>query len=220
MLLHQLLSADAPVAAPSDSVEYISSLFFASKLCQIPVVEDGNYLGIIDEKDIQTLETAREEMTNRDYEKFRPALLLSAHPFEVLRIMHIHQLSLLPIINDENEYVGAITKDALLKYLVENMGVEAEGSIIVLEMAPRDYSLSQIARICESEQVLILGVSIKTNVNTGKLELTIKTNTTDIAAVVQSLERFQYTVLDTYGDQKIDNDIVDRYKLFMNYINM
>jgi len=220
MLLQQLLSPDMPTGAPSDNIDYISSLFFASKLQQLPMVDDGRYLGLLEEKDLLALQDEPEGLYEHSYENFRPAISINAHPFEALRIIHQHGLSVLPVLNDEQEYAGSLTKEDLVSYLIENMGIDVTGGIIVLEMEPRNYSLSQVARICENEQVLILGAQVKTNVLTSKLELTIKTNTTDLSAVVQALERFEYTVLDTYGDQKIENDIVDRYKLLMNYINM
>lgn len=220
MLLQQLLSPDMPTGAPSDNIDYISSLFFASKLQQLPMVDDGRYLGLLEEKDLSAIQDEPERLNDHPYENFRPAISINAHPFEALRIIHQHGLSLLPVLNEEQEYAGSLTKEDLVKYLIENMGIDVTGGIIVLEMEPRNYSLSQVARICENEQVLILGAQVKTNVLTSKLELTIKTNTTDLSAVIQALERFEYTVLDTYGDQKIENDIVDRYKLLMNYINM
>lgn len=220
MLLNQLISPDVPLAAPNDNIDYINSLFFASKLQQIPVVENGRYLGLIDIKEIQNHEEDPEEMNPHFYEGFRPAISINAHPFEALRVLHLHDLSVLPVILDDNEYAGSLTKDSLLNYLIDNISIDVNGGIIVLEMEPRNYSLSQIARICESEQVLILGAQVKTNVLTSKLEVTLKTNSTDLAAVIQSLERFEYTVLDTYGDQKLETDIVDRYKLLMNYIYM
>lgn len=220
MLLNQLVSADVPVVAPSDSVDYISSLFFASQLHQIPVIESSLYLGLIDSKDLNNLQNEPEELNLHLYENFKPAININAHPYEALRIIHHHELSILPVLNDDNEYAGSLTKDGLLKYLIENINIDVNGGIIVLEMEPRNYSLAQIARICENEQVLILGAQAKTNHMTAKLEVTIKTNSTDLSAVVQALERYEYSVLDTYGDQKIENDISDRYKLLMNYINM
>ncbi len=220
MLLQQLLSPDVPAIAPSDSNDYISSLFFASQLQQLPVIDDGHYLGLLDAKDLPALPGDEDDMNQHPYENFRPAISINAHPFEAMRIVHLHGLSILPVLNEDQEYAGSLTKENLVKYLIENMGIDVNGGIIVLEMEPRNYNLSQVARICENEQVLILGAQVKTNVLTAKLELTIKTNTTDLSAVVQALERFEYTVLDTYGDQKIESDIVDRYKLLMNYINM
>jgi acetoin utilization protein AcuB len=220
MLLHQLISPDVPQVAPTDTIDYISSLFFASQLRQIPVIQNEQYLGLIDAKELQILQEASEELQAKLYENFRPAISIHAHPFEAMRILHLYELSILPVLGEDAEYVGSITQEGLLAYLVEHINIEVNGGIIVLEMEPRNYSLSQIARICENEQVLILGAQAKTNIDTAKLEVTLKTNSIDLSAVIQALERFEYTVLDTYGDQKIENDTNDRYRLLMNYINM
>jgi acetoin utilization protein AcuB len=220
MLLKQLISPDVPITTPTDTIDYIASLFFASELCQLPVIDKDKYLGLIDAKEIAELKNNPEELNPRLYENLRPAISTNAHPYEALRILHHHQIGILPVLNDENEYIGSLTKDGLLTYLIENINIDVNGGIIVLEMEPRNYSLAEIARICENEQVLILGAQAKTNNSTSKLEVTIKTNSTDLSAIVQAFERYQYTVLDTYGDQKIENDTSDRYKLLMNYINM
>lgn len=220
MLLNHLISQEVPVASPSDNIDYINSLFFASKLQEIPVIEGGHYLGLIDQDELQKHEGDPEPLTPDYYAHTRPAIGIHAHPFEALRILHMHNLSILPVLLEDQEYAGSITKDNLLTYLVDNISIDVNGGLIVLEVEPRNYSLSQIARICENEQVIILGVHVKTNLDTAKLEVTIKTNSTDLAGVTQAFERFEYTILDTYGDQKLENDIVDRYKLLMNYINM
>jgi acetoin utilization protein AcuB len=220
MLLKQLIALDVPVAAPSDNIDYIHSLFFASQLHQIPIVENDMYLGLIDAKEFQSIDDAPEEMEPQLYQHFRPAIAISAHPFEALRLLHQYDLSILPVITEQNEYVGSLTKDGLLHYIVENINIDVNGGIVVLEMEPRNYSLAQMARICESEQVLVLGVQAKTNLQTAKLEVTIKTNRVDLAAVVQAFERFDYTVLGTYGDQKMEDDVVDRYNQFMHYLNI
>jgi predicted transcriptional regulator len=216
MLLHHLLSPDVPIAAPSDDMDYIQSLFIAAQLQQIPIVSQSQYLGLLAAKDLMQLK----ELEPHLYEDFRPAININAHPFEALRIMHLHQLSILPVINEDNEYAGALSQDRLMQYLIESINIDVVGGIIVLELEPRNYSLAQIARICENEQVIILGVQAKTNPLSSKLEVTIKTNSTDLSAVVQAFERYEYSVLDTFGDTKIENDTSDRYRLLMNYINM
>lgn len=220
MLLYQLISPDVPVIAPTDTTDYMESLFFASKQQQLPVVEDNRYLGILDVKDLALFQEQEGVTIANYYERFKPAIQLSAHPFEALRLLHIHDLDILPVLNDTNEYVGSLCKNALLHYIIESVNIDVNGGILILEMDPRDYTLAQIARICENEQVLVLGVQAKVNKETDKLEVTIKTNSTDLSAVVQAFERYEYTVLDTFGDQSLDNDISDRYRLLMNYINM
>lgn len=220
MLLNKLISAEVPVISLSDDLEYIRSLFFSSELRQLPVVDSGRYVGLLEQDELGEHEDEVVELTPQLYEHFRPAISILAHPFEALRVLHEHELTVLPVLFEDGEYAGSLTRDGLVAYLIEASGTDVAGGIIVLEMDPRDYSLAQISRICENEQVMVLGVYTLTNPATSKLEVSIKTNSMDLAAVVQALERFEYTVMNTYGDRKIENDIMDRYKLLMNYLNM
>jgi hypothetical protein len=54
----------------------------------------------------------------------------------------------------------------------------------------------------------------------GSYEVTLKLNKPELDAVVASLERHKYNVREVYGQQANEENIIDRYKLLMNYINM
>lgn len=220
MLLTNLIAHDVPIVAPSDTYEYAKALFRNSTVQQVPMVDNGQYIALISKEDLHQIDSPAGLLKASFFENFKPAVSAHAHPFEALRMLHMHDLSIIPVIFEHYDYVGAITKDTLLKYLVENISIDVQGGIIVLEVEPRNYSLSEIARICEHEQVLVVSSQVKTNVESARLEVTLKTNRTDLSALVQSFERHSYTVLETYGDQQMENDIMDRYKLLMTYINM
>ncbi len=83
---------------------------------------------------------------------YRPAISLRSHPYEVLRVLHSQNLAVIPVVDSEDHYQGAITRADLLDYLVETSGIDNPGALLVLEMDPRNYSLSRIASICEQEQ--------------------------------------------------------------------
>jgi acetoin utilization protein AcuB len=93
------------------------------------------------------------------------------------------------------------------------------GGIIVLEIAPRNYTLYEIARICENEDVIILNLQVHTNADS-TLQVTLKLNRTALDAVVSSFERHNYHVTEVYGEEVRKEDIEEKYHLLMNYINM
>lgn len=220
MLLTELLSPQIPVVAPGDTFDAARVLIKKNHVEHLPLVENGQYLGLVPLEDLKHDHHIHPLLSSGNFEQFKPAISTHAHPLEALKIIYLHDLSLLPVVHQAYDYAGVVTKDDLMQYLVDNMSIEISGGIIVLEVAPHSYSLSEIARICENEQVVIINAMVKTNVETAKLEVTIKTNRSDISAVIQSFERHNYTVLNFYGDKQMENDIVDRYKLLMNYINM
>jgi CBS domain-containing protein len=137
-----------------------------------------------------------------------------------LKIANQQKLSIVPVIDNENKYLGAITINDLLKYVTENTGLDNPGGIIVLEIEPNNYSLHEIARICENEDVVIISSQLFTNPATQKLEITLKTNRTNLEGLASSFERYKYKVKEVYGERTHQEDLMDRYKSLMNYLNM
>ncbi len=220
MVIEQLISPVVPTLLPTDTGSRALSLMEQNNLTQLPLVADEKYMALVQESDVLDWDTPESPLSKASFLNYRPAVFASGHPFEALRVAHQQNLSVLPVVDNENTYLGAITKDNLLRYITENSGVDNPGGIIVVELDPRDYSLSEIARICESEEVIIISTQIATNKVTGKIEVTLKTNRTDLQGLASSFERHNYSVLQVYGEQTHYEDMLDRYQLLMNYINM
>jgi acetylglutamate synthase len=108
----------------------------------------------------------------------------------------------------------------LLHFFAETTSVDDPGGVVVLEVDPRDYSLAEIARIMEAENVAILSTCIHSNKANGKLEVTIKTNKTDLNGLVASLERYSFHILKIFGEHTHREEMNDRYQMLMNFLNM
>ena len=219
MNLQQLISPAVPVLSPDDTGTHALEQMGKSNFTELPVVSEDNYIALIQENDLLDWGAPDSKLSTADFLNYKPAISSSSHPFEALRILHQMNLDILPVIDHELKYIGAVTKDTLLKYLAENSGIDNPGGIIVLEIAPRNYTLYEIARICENEDVIILNMQVHTN-EVGMLEVTIKLNRTALSAVVSSFERHDYRVKEVYGEDSKDEDIAGKYNLLMNYINM
>lgn len=220
MLIEQLISPIVPTLAPTDTGSKALFLMEENNFEQLPLILDEKYMALVQENDVLDWEKPDAQLSAADFLTFRPAVFASGHPFEALRIAHNQNLSVVPVIDNDNTYLGAITRNDLLAYIAENSGIDNPGGIIVLEIEPRNYSLYEIARICEGEDTIIISTQLFTNKATGKVELTIKTNRTDLQGLAQAFERYNYKVKDVYGQQADKDDMLDRYNLLMNYINM
>jgi len=219
MNLEQLISPAVPTLLPADSGSHALDQMEKSRFSELPVVSEDSYVALIQENDLLDWDTPDEKLSKASFLNYRPAIAASSHPFEALRILHQMNLDILPVIDHEQRYIGAVTKDTLLKYITENSGIDNPGGILVLEIAPRNYTLYEIARICENEDVIILNMQVHTN-ELGMLEVTLKLNRSVVAAVVSSFERHNYRVREVYGEDNKDDDITGKYNLLMNYINM
>lgn len=220
MVIEQLISPIVPTVLPTDSGSRALYLMEENNLTQIPLIAEDKYMALVQENDVLDWDTPESPLSKATFLNYRPAVFASGHPFEALRVAHQQNLSIVPVVDNENTYLGAITRDDLLKYIAENSGVDNPGGIIVIELDPRDYSLSEIARLCEGEDVIIISTQLATNRATGKIEVTLKTNRTDLSGLAASFERHKYAVKQVYGEQTNYEDMLDRYNLLMNYINM
>jgi acetoin utilization protein AcuB len=220
MIIKQLISPVVPTLLPTDTGNRALFLMEENSLNQLPLVAEEKYMALVNETDVLDWEKPDSELGGAGFLNYKPSILTTGHPYDALRIAHQHNLAVVPVVDFENTYIGAITRDELLKYIAENSGLDMPGGIIVLEIDPHNYSLYEIARVCESEEVMVTSTQLFTNNVTGKLELTIKTNRTSLEPVVSSLERHNYKVKEVYGEQTGENDMMARYNLLMNYINM
>ena len=219
MNIDQLISPAVPVLLPTDTGSHALEVMDDDSFTELPVVSEDSYVALVQEHDLLDWKAPQDALSTSPFLNYRPAIPASAHPFEALRIVHQMNLSVLPVIDHEQKYVGSVTKDKLLAYMTENSGIENPGGIIVLEIPPRNYTLYEIARICENEDVIILNVQVFTN-EQGQLEVTLKLNRSSLDAVVSSFERHKYRVKEVYGDENKKDDITDKYNLLMNYLNM
>jgi CBS domain-containing protein len=219
MSLEQLIAPEVPVLVPEDTGVHALDLMEETKFPQLPLVSNDNYTALVQENDVLDWKTPNNALSGADFLNYKPAIFATGHPFEALRIVHQMNLTILPVIDAEGKYLGSVTKDTLLKYITENSGIDAPGGIIVLEVPPRDYTLYDVARICESEDAIILNAQVHPGA-AGMLEITLKLNRVTVEGVVASLERHKYHVKEVHGENVNKDDINYNYNLLMNYINM
>lgn len=208
-----------PTLVSGDTGNRALELMDENNFTQLPVVDEDNYIALVLESDLLDWQKPGDTLSSTNFLNYKPAIIASAHPFEALRLVHQMKLAVLPVVDNEHKYIGSVTRDALLDYIAENSGIDIPGGIIVLEVAPRNYALYEIARICENEDVVIMNTQVHPN-ELGMLEITLKLNRTVLDPVVSSLERHNYHVREVYGEETKNEDITGKYNLLMNYINM
>ena len=72
---------------------------------------------------------------------------------------------------------------------------ESENSLIILEIPLKDYTLTEIARIVESNNAHVMDLSVIPISGGSLLLISLKLDLDDLTAVLRSFERFNYNVL-------------------------
>ena len=184
----------------------------------LPVVENGLFLGLANESDFLNAEVYQGEI-QAELDLLNVSVLPDSHVLDVLKVISENDVTVVPVVDEGNNYLGSITSADLLDHLAEMLGVMREGGIIVLQVFERDHSIQQIARIIEENNAKILSLSV-VPASEGNLEMHIKIDLPDLNPILQSLERFNYNVLSKFQASQFDDELKDRYNELMRYLNM
>jgi len=220
MLALELITDQIVPLKISDSGILGLSLMEEYKTIHLPVVNSGLFFGLISENDIYSYNHFEEAIGAHPIPKSNISVRDDQHIYEVMTLMHENELSLLPVVDDRNHYMGSILASDLSLRLADITGVTNPGGIIVLEMNIHDYSLSEIAQIVETNNTKILNSFVNTFKESTKIEVTIKLNTTDIEPVLQTFMRYDYMIKASFTEADLNDNLSDRYDSLMNYLNI
>ncbi|MCH2022003.1 MAG: CBS domain-containing protein [Saprospiraceae bacterium] len=186
----------------------------------LPVINDGKLLGILSEDEVLNFLVAESTIKESKpvlLHKFVPA---QQHLYDIMKLVVNFNLTIIPVINNEEEYMGLITIEDLIKKLADTGSITHPGGVLVLEMGLRDYSLSEISRIIEMENATILSSFISSPYGNDSIELTLKLNKEDLKHIVATLERFNYTVKSSFYESEFIDTLNDRYESLMRFLDV
>jgi signal-transduction protein with cAMP-binding, CBS, and nucleotidyltransferase domain len=185
----------------------------------LPIVNDKQLLGLISEEDILEHD-AHEPVGSYQLSLIRPFVKHNDHLYEILRLISEYRLTLIPVVDDEENYIGLVTMEDVLQFFSKTASFSEPGSIIVLEMGRQDYQLSQIAQIVESENATILSSFITTNLDSIRIDITLKINRQNIQNILATFERFEYQIKASFNENEYTGTLRDRYDSLMAYLNV
>lgn len=220
MTIRDLVLYELPVLHLQDSGNKALALMRDFHVYHLPIIERDDYLALISEDDLLDWDTPEEPLAKAEFLNFRPAVFDHMHPIEAIKVVKEFNLSVIPLLDNEKKYIGGITVENLFNFITNTNSFEQEGAIIVLEVSPLAYSLAEIARLAESDNISLQGVLVRQKKDENKLSITLKTNKTDIRGFVATLERYEYDIKDTYNALLDKEALKDNYDLLMRYLDL
>jgi CBS domain-containing protein len=174
MVAKDLISEVVPSLKTSDSGQTALNWMEIFRISHLPIVNNLDFLGLISDTDIYDMNQPEEPIGNHSLTLLKPYVTTEQHLFEVIGLASRLKLTVIPVLDEHSHYKGVITTTDLVRYLAGISSMDQQGGIIVLEIIERDYSLSQIAQIVESNNVKVLSMYITSPPDSTRLEVTIK----------------------------------------------
>jgi CBS domain-containing protein len=221
LLAERLISDVIPSVTSAEKGAKALSHMDVFRVSHIPVVDDLKYLGLVSDKLIYDLNLVDEPISKEQDKLNTTHAHKDQHIFELAVLMYKLKISVLPVLDDDHYYLGAITLYDLARRFANLFSLQEMGGVIVLETNVNDYSVSQISQIVESNNVKILSFFIDRKPGTYNVDLILKLNTEELSGVVQALTRYNYIVKAIYQDQSMLSDLYqDRFDQFMKFMNI
>ena len=219
MIAGNLISQSIVPLKTSDTGEEALSIMTDYYVKHLPIVNNRQLLGLIGEEDILDHDVS-EAVGSYNLSMNRPYANSGDHIDKVLHLVSEYKLTVIPVVDSEDNYLGVISQDDLLRFFASIGSFTEPGSILVFEMSKRDYTLAEIARIVESENAAILSSFITSSLDSTKIDVTIKINKPEVRALIATFERFDYKVKASFQEATYFETLKDRYDMLMTYLNV
>jgi acetoin utilization protein AcuB len=219
VLNKELISATIPTLNLSDSVIQALDLMSEFHVMQLPVVAEDKYLGLVFEDDLMNTDE-RATLQTLDTHFSKVAVHANTHFIEAVQMLNDYNLSLVPVVDKENEFLGSIAAIDLLKELGKTTGASEPGGLIVLEMEQRNFSFSELSKLVETNDAQITQLNSYWDNNTSSFLVAIKINKFEISDIVATFQRYEYNVKYYFGEELYENELRNNYDHLMNYLNI
>ena len=220
MLAKDLITQDIPPLKTSDTGLKALTWMEEFKVSHMPIVNHIEFLGMISDADILDLNSPEAPLGTHSLSLSKPFVYENEHIYEVIKMVYKLNLSLIPVLDKDKRFVGTISIGYLIKSFAEMSSIKDPGGVLILEMNQNDYSLSEIARLVESNDAKILSTYITSLSESSKIEVTLKINRADLSAIMQTFNRYNYNIKASFHQDEFIDEMKDRFDSFMNYMNV
>jgi acetoin utilization protein AcuB len=220
MLARELISDVVTALKTSDTGTSALSWMEVFRVKHLPIVNHREFLGLISDSDIYDLNNPDEPVGNHNLSLQKPYVKEEQHIYEVIELMSRMELTLVPVLNREMQFLGVITQEDLTRKFAHLSAMQQPGGIIELEMLQHEYSLSEISQIVESNNGRILSLYVAASDDNTRLRVTLKINLTDLTSVLETLNRYKYSVVSSHlNTEDLDEFYQERFDGFLKYLN-
>jgi acetoin utilization protein AcuB len=220
MLAGELNNNLIPQLQLQDTVAKALQLVTDYRVSHLPVVADDKFLGLVSEDDLLDAEGDKVPIEALQKDFIQACVKESEHFLQAVNISNQFLTDVVPVINEEREFMGTITSRILLKTLGTFSGAQELGGLIVLEMERSQFAISEISRIVESNDAVILHLNTTIQPITGLFTVTLHINKKELSAIIASFQRYEYDVLYSFGDDQFESDIDTNYRNLLHYLEI
>ncbi len=220
MKAKDIITSSLPTIRSDDYVYQVIELMEEYKVAHLPLVdEDGMYIALVADEVLYN-EDEEKKISDIDLEFFRPLVYENQNIFDVFNVLAQIKVSVLPVLDKANVYLGSILVNDLIYKTIEFFGLAQEGAVLLMRVKYIDYSVTQIGNIIEANNAKIISFFTVPEDDTYQ-KVIIKVNTPDVLSLLETFERYEYEVENVlFDDEKYKEIYEERWEALMKYLSI
>lgn len=221
MLAATLINPMIPILKLTDTVGTALDWMDEFRTRQLVVADSGIYKGIVSEDILFDISDTTQPLSRIIIQHEDVFAVEDNHPYELLRLVTQFSLDVIPVVNENKNVTGTILVRDLVERFVSELGIQEKGAVLVLKIAERDYSLSEISRLIESNGTKVLSSYYSSSESLHPADtslLTLKLNRTNINPIIATLERFGYDIEEAHANDPIESVDQERLDMLLRYL--
>jgi CBS domain-containing protein len=222
MLVGEAVNKNIAVLTIDDSLEQAEKKMDELHVTTLPVIdaETNEVVGQIRRRDFEAEINKERPISSMELEQ--PTVIFNnQHLFQAVRKMLENETDLLPVVDNQSFFMGAIQKNQLLGLLVKMLNLTGHGSVITVALRPRDFTIAEIVQLIETEEAKIMGIAVESpDSEHENYEISIKLNLENAGRVASALRRYGYTILTESKIKTQNADLAMRADEFLQYLDM
>ena len=119
MLVGNFITDEIPPLKTTDTVEMALDWMEQFKVSHLAVVENKNLIGLVSENELMDYDHPEETISKGKINFIRPVLYDHQHTYDLVKLMASLNLSLVPVIDEKEQYKGCITLKGVIQNLSE-----------------------------------------------------------------------------------------------------
>ena len=202
----------------SAKIKELQEVFNQLTYSHVPIQKDGIYIGCLSETDVYCFD-GNEKVEDVLYAVEHFFVEQSAIWLDVLDTFALNDSNLMPVLDSNHNYLGYYLLIDIISLFRNTPFFSEPGGTIIVEKAYKDYSLSEICQIVESNNVKMLGVFVS-KIKNDMVQVIIKIENSGLSAIFETFRRYGYIIISGHEDDRFLKTLKDRSAYLNRYLNL
>lgn len=218
MELQSQLLNNLPIFEVSEKMDEVIGFFDKTTCSHVAIAENNIFLGVLPENDIAFFEADKKvEDFRYNLESF--FVTNETSWLDVLEVFARNEANIMPVLDADKHILGYYDLTDIVGVFIDTPFFTEPGGILIVEKGLKDYSMSEIGQIVESNNAKLLGAFITDNQN-DVVQVTLKISSMNLNEISQTFRRYNYNILFGNSDDQFLEDLKKRSAYLDKYLNV